>query len=55
MVEGLSGKDGTRLSLIAGLLTPKMSLCAAEVKSIRPAMGRYSWFRFGSLRSNSSA
>ena len=45
----------TRFSLIAGLSAPKMSFCAAEVKSARPAIGRYSWFRSGSFRSNSSA
>ena len=45
----------TLFSLIAGLSDPSISFCAAEVKSARPAMGRYSWLRFGSFRSISSA
>merc|ERR1711939_380493 len=47
--------ERTRPSLIAGLSEPRMSFCAAEVNSARPAMGRYSWFRLGSFRRISSA
>lgn len=32
----------TLLSRIAGLSDPSMSFCAAEVKSSRPEIGRYS-------------
>ena len=45
----------TRFSLSAGLSEPRMSFCEALVKSARPAMGRYSWLRLGSLRMISSA
>ena len=45
----------TRFSFIAGLLDPSMTFWAAEVKSTRPAIGRYSWFRVGSFRNISSA
>ncbi len=49
---------GYRLTLSsfkAGLAEPKMSSWAAEVNSGKPAMGRYSWLRLGSLRRISSA
>ena len=45
----------TLFSLMAGLSAPSMSFWAADVKSTRPAMGRYSWLRFGSCRNRSSA
>jgi hypothetical protein len=45
----------TRFSLMAGLSPPSTSFCEAVVNSGRPAMGRYSWLRLGSLRSRSSA
>lgn len=45
----------TRFSFRAGLSSPRMSFCEALVKSARPAIGRYSWLRFGSLRRISSA
>lgn len=45
----------TRLSWMAGDFLPRMSRWEAAVKSARPAMGRYSWFRSGSLRRSSSA
>lgn len=45
----------TRFSLMAGLSPPRMSFCEADVNSARPEMGRYSWFRLGSLRMMSSA
>lgn len=45
----------TRFSLMAGLSAPMINFWAALVKSARPAMGRYSWLRFGSLRRISSA
>ena len=45
----------TLFSLMAGLSFPSMSLCAALVNSAKPAIGRYSWFRSGSLRRISSA
>lgn len=45
----------TLFSFIAGLSAPRMSFWAAEVKSARPAIGRYSWFKFGSFRRISSA
>jgi hypothetical protein len=45
----------TRFSLMAGLSSPSTSFCEAVVNSGRPAMGRYSWLRLGSLLSLSSA
>lgn len=45
----------TRFSLMAGESAPRINFWAALVNSGRPAMGRYSWFRFGSLRRISSA
>jgi hypothetical protein len=45
----------TRFSLMAGLSSPRTSFWEAVVNSGRPAMGRYSWLRLGSLRSLSSA
>lgn len=45
----------TRPSLMAGLSDPRINFCAADVKSARPAIGRYSWFRLGSFRRISSA
>ncbi len=48
-------KEMARFSMTAGDFSPKTSFCEAEVKSARPEMGRYSWFRSGSLRSSSSA
>lgn len=38
----------TRLSLMAGLSSPRATLAAAERNSGRPRMGRYSWFRLQS-------
>lgn len=52
---GMVGDLPTRFSLSAGLSPPRISFCEADVKSARPAMGRYSWLRLGSLRSMSSA
>lgn len=40
---------------MAGLSAPRISFWAAAVNSVRPAMGRYSWLRLGSLRRISSA
>lgn len=40
---------------MAGLSAPSINFCAAEVKSARPEMGRYSWLRLGSFRKISSA
>jgi len=48
-------KTLTRPSLMAGLSLPRMSFCEAEVNCGRPAIGRYSWLRSGSLRMISSA
>jgi len=45
----------TRFSLSAGLSAPSTSFWEAVVNSGRPAMGRYSWLRSGSLRRRSSA
>lgn len=53
--EGDYGARHTRFSLMAGLSAPRMSFWAAVVRSDRPAMGRYSWLRLGSLRRMSSA
>ena len=39
----------TRFSRMAALSAPTISFCAAVVKSARPPMERYSWFRLGSL------
>lgn len=39
---GLYQPSSTLFSLTAGLSAPSMSFCAAEVKSTRPAMGKYS-------------
>ncbi len=48
-------KETTRFSVTTGESLPKTSFWEAEVKSGRPAMGRYSWLRLGSLRRSSSA
>jgi hypothetical protein len=48
-------RDVTRFSEMAGESAPRMSFCEAEVKSARPAMGRYSWLRSGSEWRMSSA
>lgn len=48
-------KLATRFSAMAGAEAPKTSSAALLVKEARPAMGRYSWFRSGSLRMISSA
>lgn len=45
----------TRFSRMAALSSPKTSFWAAEVKSARPLIPRYSWLRLGSLRTCSSA
>lgn len=45
----------TRFSARAGEDLPSTSSAALEVNEARPAMGRYSWFRLGSLRMISSA
>ena len=47
--------EHVRFSVRAGEEAPRISLAAAEVKVARPAMGRYSWFKVGSLRRISSA
>ena len=47
--------EQARFSVRAGEDAPRMSFAAAEVKVARPAMGRYSWFKVGSLRRISSA
>ena len=44
-----------RFSERAGESAPRMSFAAADVKVARPAIGRYSWFKVGSLRRISSA
>jgi hypothetical protein len=49
------GGARTRFSLMAGLSPPRTSFWEAVVNSTRPAMGRYSWLRSGSLRRISSA
>jgi hypothetical protein len=48
-------RDVTRFSEMAGESAPRISLCDADVKSARPAMGRYSWLRSGSEWRMSSA
>jgi hypothetical protein len=48
-------RDVTRFSEMAGESAPRMSFCEAEVKSARPAMGRYSWLSSGSEWRMSSA
>ena len=48
-------REVTRFSEMAGESAPKMSFCEADVKSARPAMGRYSWLRSGSEWRMSSA
>ena len=48
-------RDVTRFSEMAGESAPRMSFCEADVKSARPAMGRYSWLRSGSEWRMSSA
>ena len=48
-------REVTRFSEMAGESAPRMSFCEAEVKSARPAMGRYSWLRSGSEWRMSSA
>jgi hypothetical protein len=40
---------------MAGESAPRMSFCEADVKSARPAMGRYSWLSSGSEWRMSSA
>ena len=47
--------EATLFSFIAGLSGPRISFCAADVNSARPAMGRYSWLTLGSFRMRSSA
>jgi len=47
--------EHVRFSAIAGESAPRMSFAAADVNVLRPAMGRYSWFKAGSLRRISSA
>ncbi len=49
------GEEQTRLSLMAGLSAPSMSFWAADVKSAKPAIGRYSWLRLGSFCKIASA
>lgn len=44
-----------RFSKSAGESEPRMSFAAADVKVARPAMGRYSWLKVGSVRRISSA
>lgn len=39
----------TRFSLMAGLSTPNMSFAEAEVNVPKPAIGKYSWLRAGSV------
>jgi hypothetical protein len=48
-------RDVTRFSEMAGESAPRMSLCEADVKSARPAIGRYSWLSSGSEWRISSA
>lgn len=49
------GSQLTLFSLIAGLSSPRTSFWEALVNCCRPAMGRYSWSRSGSLRRTASA
>lgn len=47
--------EQVRFSVKAGEEAPRISFAAAEVNVARPAIGRYSWFKVGSLRRISSA